>query len=275
MDDTETPTLTPSETPIPAEAPVETATPETPEPAAAPEAVEGVEEGVEPTVETPAWATVTDVEELFENPEVQAHHARSVQEAHDTAYSELQGHMQPLLQGNKQTLEQIASASESIVTTLNRAVEDQVLDKRAVEDLMRTHRNEFAALNQTYQVTGYWEGVKQYTQALLGNDAPMFLTRLDKMQQDIPDPTFAADIQKKVREAGRKEGYDEGFRKGSKQGQSAATQQAAIKGAKNTGPNLAPGTPSNRGDDNKRLLDKTTPIDEIREIRARQKAAGE
>ena len=28
------------------------------------------------------------------------------------------------------------------------------------------------------------------------------------------------------------------------------------------------------GDDDKRLLDPTTPIDEIREIRARQKAAG-
>ena len=29
------------------------------------------------------------------------------------------------------------------------------------------------------------------------------------------------------------------------------------------------------GDDNKRLLDPATPIEEIREIRARQKAAGE
>ena len=245
MEDAETPTLTPPETPIPAEAPVpETVTPETPETAAP---AEGVEESVEPTVA--AWAEISkdNAEDLFKIEEVKAIHNRGIQDAHDQAYSEIQGHMQPLLQGNKQTLEQISTAAESIMTTLNRAAEDGALDKRTVEDLFRTHRNEFAALNQQYQSIGYWEGVKQYITALLGADASTFTARLEKMQQNIPDPTLAADMQKKLRTQGRQEGYDEGFKKGLKEGKNADSAQTAIKEAKGKGANLAPGTSGGSG----------------------------
>lgn len=271
MEDTETPTLTP-EAPIPAEAPVETVTPE-PE-TATPAGAEGAEESAEPTVEAPAWAAVQEVEELFENPDVKAHHAKAVQEAHDTAYSEIQGHMQPSIAANKQALDQISTAAESIMTTLNRAAEDGALDKRTVEDLFRTHRNEFAALNQQYQSLGYWEGVKQYIAALMGADAPTFNTRLEKMQQNIPDPTFAADMQKKLQTQGHKEGYDEGYKKGLKEGKNAGTAQAAIKGAKGKGANLALGTTVGGRSDSERLLNPTTPTSELREIRARQQASG-
>lgn len=247
------PTPQPPETPIPAEAPVEAATPE-PETAAP---AEGVEEAVEPTVEAAAWAEIPrdNAEDLFEIEEVKAIHNKGIQEAHDQAYSEVQGHMQPAVQANKQALDQISTAVESITTTLNRAAEDGALDKRAVEDLMRTHRSEFAALNQQYQTIGYWEGVKQYVTALLGADASTFNTRLEKMQQNVPDPTFAADMQKKLRAQGQKDGYDEGFKKGLKEGKNAGSAQTAIKANKDKGANLAPGTSGGKPDLNKARRD--------------------
>jgi hypothetical protein len=266
----DTPTLAPPETPIPTEAPVpETVTPTPPEPAAQ---AEGVEESVEPTV---AWADTPDIDGLFEIEEVKTRHTKGIQEAHDQAYSEIQGHMQPAVQANKQTLDQINAATESIRTTLDRAAEDGALDKRAVEDLLRTHRSEFAALNQQYQTTGYWEGVKQYITSLLGDAAPTFLTRLERMQQNVPDPMFAADIQKSLRSQGHKDGYDEGYKKGLKENRDAASERGKLEARKGQGANLTPGSPAGgTKDDNARLLDRNTPIEELREIRARQRAGG-
>ena len=43
--------------------------------------------------------------------------------------------------------------------------------------------------------------------------------------------------------------------------------------ARPDGPDTTPKSAVSGGDDNKRLLDPTTPIDEIMEIRGRQKAA--
>ncbi len=263
------PTLAPPETPIPAEAPVpEAVTPTPPEPAAQ---AEGVEESVEPTV---AWADTPDIDGLFEVEEVKTRHAKGVQEAHDQAYSEVQGHMQPAVQANKQTLDQINIATETIRTTLSRAAEDGALDKRAVEDLLRTHRGEFAALNQQYQTIGYWEGVKQYITSLLGDTAPTFLTRLERMQQNVPDPMLASDMQKSLRAQGHKEGHEEGYKKGLKENRDAAAERGKLEARQGQGANLAPGSPAGGADDNKRLLDPDTPIDELIEIRNRQSLAG-
>jgi hypothetical protein len=264
----DTPTLAPPETPIPTEAPVpETATPVSPEPAAQ---AEGVEESVEPTV---AWADTPDIDGLFEIEEVKTRHTEGVQEAHDQAYSEIQGHMQPAVQANKQTLDQINAATESIRTTLDRAAEDGALDKRAVEDLLRTHRSEFAALNQQYQTIGYWEGVKQYITSLLGDAAPKFLTRMERMQQNVPDPMFSSDIQKNLRAQGHKAGYDEGYKKGLQENRGAASESKKLEDRKGKGANLTPGSPAGGRSDSERLLDRRTPISELKEIRARQQAS--
>ncbi len=241
MDDTETPTLSPPEGPPSTdEAVVQDETAPVSEPAP-------LEEVEAESPSPPAWASVQEAEELLDLEDVKPIIKRREQAAGDRAYERVKGDMQHFLLDQHQTLAQIATATESIQTTLNRAAEDGVLDKRTVEDLMRTHRNEFAALNQTHQATGYWEGVKQYTQALLGDSAPPFVSRLEGMATGVKDPTFATDLQKKVREAGRKEGYDEGYRKGSKEGKNAATAQTAIKENKGVGANLAPGTSGSAG----------------------------
>lgn len=254
MDDTKTPTLTPPETPIPTEEPSLTppGAPAEPQPEpAAEQPAEGEEAEQEPTA---PWANVAsdDIDGLFEVEDVKAHHERGVQEAHDTAYQELQGHMQPLLQGNKQALDRIGAASETILTTLNRAVEDQVLDKRTVEDLLRTNRDVFAALNKTYQTTGFWEGVRQYVNGVANaaddpNIATTFLPRVERMESGVPDPTLIADLVKKVSNKARQEGEGIGYKKGLKEGKTAQAAQTKAQTDKNEGPNLAPTKPGGSG----------------------------
>jgi hypothetical protein len=222
----------------------------------------------------PAWANVQEVEELFDLEDVKPIVERRELVAGDRAYERVKEAMQPAIQANKQTLDQISTVAESIMTTLNRAAEDGALDKRAVEDLMRTHRSEFAALNQQYQAVGFWEGVKQYITTLLGNDAPTFTARLEKMQQNIPDPTFATDMQKKLRAQGNKEGYDEGYKKGLKEGKTAQATQQQVQAAPG-GANLTPGAAAGGRSDRELKLDPTTPVEKLIEIRAREKEAGE
>ena len=279
MEDTESPTLAPP----PAPAPTEDTQPPSQEATAAPQPetatkVEGAEEGTEQTVAP--WATVPtdEADSLFEIEEVKAIHQRGVQEAHDTAYQELQGHMQTYLQGNKQTLDGIKQASETILTKLSRASEDGELNQRAVEDILRGNKQELAALNGIYQNTGYWESVKQQVQAFAtaAGDASLatpFLTRVERMENNVPDPTFAADFVNKLTSKVRQEGHDEGFKKGKKEGKSAQATQQQVQQAQGTGTNLAPGAGGGRTDD-ELLKDPNTPVKTLEEIRARQRAAG-
>ena len=59
-------------------------------------------------------------------------------------------------------------------------------------------------------------------------------------------------------------------------GVGAASQPASTPASKPAStPRARPSTPASRRSDNERLLNRDTPISEIREIRARQKAAGE
>lgn len=275
----ETPTLSPPEAPLPAEEtqltpPGAPAEPQ-PEPAAEAEGAEVVEEPTAP------WANVAsdDLDGLFEVEDVKAHHQKGVQEAHDTAYQELQGHMQPLLQGNKQALDRIGDASEVVLTALNRAVEDQVLDKRAVEDLLRTNRDAFAALNKTYQTTGFWEGVRQYVNGVANaaedpNIATTFLPRVERMENGVPDPTLMADLVKRVANKARQEGEATGYKKGMKEGKTAQAEQTKAQQNKGAGANLAPGKAGGGRSDRERKLDHGTSIEELREIRAREGAGG-
>lgn len=258
-----TPSLQPPEAPLPAEgeeptAPAAPAETLTPEPAAQ---AEGAEEVTEPTVQAPSWDGVRetlqglediDHDELFGLEAVKPALDRRVQDAHDTAYQELQGHMQTFLQGNKQKLDAIAEATEDITTRLSRAAEDGNLDRRTVEDLLRSHRPAFAALNQTYQSIGFWEGVRQYVD-LVGQEtgdasvAMSFLPRVERMENNIPDPTFMKDLVRKLTTQAHATGRDEGYRKGRSDEKRAAGETTKVQQRKTEGPTLAPGTPAGGG----------------------------
>lgn len=239
MDDT--PTLTPPESPPVADegtpAPQDVVTP-----VSEPEPLVEAEKTEEEAPPPPAWANVQEVEEVLELEDVKPLLAKRDQAAGDKAYELLKGHMQPRLVERSQSMSRAAQGIEAINTTLTRAQEDGVLDKRVIEDVFRTHRQELAGFTGEASTNGWYQGVEQYLTFLLGFDAPTFVTRLQRMRdENYPDDTFAADAKKKIVAAARQEGYDEGFKKGSKTGQTAAQQAKAIKENKDKGANLAPG----------------------------------
>lgn len=288
----ETPTLNPPEAPPPAEMETPTA-PAAPteapqEPAAPAEGAEGV---TEPTVEAPPWANVTaeqGIDALFEVEDVKAFHEGAKQKARDEGYQTLQSHMQPTLQANQQQLTSIGEAADSILTSLSKAHREGALTDEAVSDLMRQHKGAFAALNGTYQAAGYWEGVRQYVQGIAQASGDMglalpFIERLNRMQystqadpitgerKPVGDPAFLPDFVKKVTEKAHKEGDDAGYKRGLKEGKSAKAAQQPV------GPGagvLAPGSPAGGRSEDEILKDPTTPVEQLMEIRARQKAAG-
>ncbi len=256
MDDTDT--LTPPESPpvpdegTPASQDVVTP-PSEPEPLVGADTTEEKPEDAPPP---PAWANVQEFEDVLELEDAKPALAKRDKSAEDRAYENLKGHMQPRLVERAQSAAQAAQGIEAIDTTLKRAVEDGVLDKRVIEDVFRTHRQELAGFTGEASTSGYYKGVEQYVTFLLGSDAPPFVTRLQRMRdENYPDDTFAADAKKKIVAAARQEGYDEGFKKGSKTGQTAAQQAKAIKANKETGANLAPGSSGGKADINKARRD--------------------
>jgi hypothetical protein len=257
----ESPTLAPPEAPLPAEGeePTAPAAPaETPPPEPAAEPAEGAEEEPGRTVEAPTWDGVRESlqgledinhDELFDLEAVKPALEKRVQDAHNDAYQELQGHMQTYLQGNSQKLKGIEASLQDVALQMERFQEDGQLDKRGLEDLFRRNQPAFNALNQTYQTTGFWEGVRQYVN-LVGQEtgdasvAMSFLPRVERMENAIPDPTFMKDLVRKLKaeEAGR----DAGYKKGRSDQKKAAGETAAARQRTTEGPSLAPGTPAGR-----------------------------
>ncbi len=257
MDDPET--LTPPESPpVPDEGKLVSQDVTTPvsEPAPLGEAAETTEEITEEAPPPPAWANVQEAEEVLELEDMKPILQRRDKSAEDKAYELLKGHMQPRLVERSQAMARASQGIEAINTTLTRAQEDGVLDKRVIEDVFRTHRQELAGFTGEASTQGWYQGVEQYMTFLLGSDAPAFVTRLQRMRdENYPDDTFAVDAKKKIVASARQEGYDEGFRKGSKTGQTAAQQQKAIKENKDKGANLAPGATGGSASLNKQRQD--------------------
>jgi hypothetical protein len=251
MPETENPTLSPPETPLPAESAPEAATPE---PAAEP--AEGVEEAAEPTVEAPTWDGLreslsgleeVDHDELFGLENVKPALEKRVQEAHDTAYSELQGHMQPLAQKKADALSKAAAGLEELQVSIERARQDEVLDARAYDDLVRRNRDLFQLLNNEAQGIGFWEGIRQYV-SYLGQAAgdpnieATFLPKVRRMEEGIPDPTFMKDLMTRLTKKARDEGHEEGFKAGKKSRDKAGAEAAKAETRSTGGPPTAPST---------------------------------
>ncbi len=125
------------------------ASPASEQPEVQPAPVSGPEEQApegEPAVgETqPAWASITEASAVLEHesikPLVEESNATASKTSYDKAYTDVQARLQPIYQKTRETLDNISTANEDILTQLRRAVEDKVLDGRALEDLFRHHR---------------------------------------------------------------------------------------------------------------------------------------
>ncbi len=196
---------------------------------------------------------------------------------------EAQQEASSLFDEGRESFDTMTQQLRSLLGRFNKASDDGILNDSAVQDLLTNNREAFAAMNKV--VDGQYQN--QHRAAAFG----YFLTELG---QDLNDPSFAQDFQKRLSFAVRgmdkrfisdlrkritgKDGddrYDEGYKKGLKENRDAAAERKKLEARKGQGANLTPGSPAGGRSDRERLLDPTTPYDELVAIRARQKAAGE
>ncbi len=107
------------------------------------EAPEGEVAGAETQPSPLATITAENASAVLEHeairPLVEESNTAAAKTSYDKAYADVQGRLQPLYAKNRETLNGITTANEDILTQINRAREDNVLDGRTVEDLFRRH----------------------------------------------------------------------------------------------------------------------------------------
>ncbi|KKN75291.1 hypothetical protein LCGC14_0382900 [marine sediment metagenome] len=275
----ETPTPTAPVQPLEAEpqtgpAPVGAEKPQ-PSPEAAPaepktEAETGAEEEAKP------WVGVKEVEGLRE------HVGPLLEDAEKTGYDKRTGefdqYAQPYLQQHSQRLNDINSGLGRMAKGLEALVKVSKSDSGTVDGDVLTewydsHKETFEALLGASDTSQQFHGGKRLLVSIADaagdqSVAQPFMNRLDMLQNGVPDPNLFHDFLKKV-SAKSTEAI-----KGPLQEEitSLKAQVEDLKAKKRPeGPDTTQ-KGSVAADDSKRLLDPTTPIEEIREIRARQKA---
>jgi hypothetical protein len=104
-----------------------------------------------------------------------------------------------------------------------------------------------------------------------GMDVQPFIKRLDAFAQGYPDNSLFSDFAKKLSSKVGDEREAKGYERGLKENRDAATERERVENRKGQGANLSPGTGAGGRTDNELLLDPTTPIETLKEIRAREK----
>ena len=172
--------------------------------------------------------------------------------AHDSGRLEAQQETSSLLDEEKTSFDSFTQQLRSLLGRFNKAASDGSLDGSAVQDLMANHGAAFAAMNKVVD--------EQYQNQHRG---AAFGYLLAELGQELKDPSFAQDFQKRLsfavrgmdkkfipdlrrRIAGKDgdERYNDGFKKGLKEGREAKAAQQQVETGKKGGPNLAPGSPA-------------------------------
>ncbi len=279
MTDTETPTAPVQ--PLEAEPqtdPAQTGPVEAqPSPEAAPAEPEAeAEAGAE---EPKPWADVKEVEGLRE------HVAPFLEDAERTGYDKRTGefdqYAQPYLQQHSQRLNDINSGIGRMAKGLENLVkvsksDSGTVDEGVLTDWYDSNKETFESLLGANAARQQWDGGKRLLVSLadaVGDQsvAQPFMNRLDMLQNGVPDPNLFHDFLKKVSAKS-----DEAI-KGPLQEEitSLKAQIETLKSQKRPdGPDTAPKGGADGRSDNERLLDPNTPLEEVREIRTRQKLAG-
>jgi hypothetical protein len=151
------------------------------------------------------------------------------------------------------------------------------VDEGVLTDWYESHKETFEALLGASNTSQQFHGGKRLLVSIADaagdqSVAQSFMNRLDMLQNGVPDPNLFSDFLKKV-SAKSGEAIKEPLQK---EITSLKAQVEALRAkARPDGPDTTEKKGGGGGDDNKRLLDPTTPYEELKEIRARQKAAGE
>ena len=182
-----------------------------------------------------------------------------------------------------QSFDKLTRQVGAVLGRLNKAASDGALDAAGVSQLLSEHQETFFVLNKAldkefqgqYGHVGYSELLKEMGEGL---ENPSLLADFEKrlpLAARRIDKRLASDLRKWLTSKVETDAYERGRKKGLADAKAAQAAAQQVKGAKGTGPNLAPGSPAGGRSDAELLKDPTTSIEKLMEIRARQKAAGE
>lgn len=253
------------------------ATPEEaqPAPAIAPEEVTAeAETGAEE--EAPAWTSVKDREGLREH--VQPFLEEAERKGYEHRSEEFDKYAQPYLQQQSQRINDLNAGLGRLLKGLdglNKAVKEGVLDTDTFTEWTEAHDHTFKAMAGLMQKPWEFNGAKRLmvTLADAAGDqtlAQPFMRRLDVLASGVPDPNLFHDLIKKLSSkasADAKKPLEDKIAR-----LEAQIEQRKVEGRREEGPNLTPGVGAGGRSDAELLADPNTPIEKLKEIRARQKA---
>lgn len=264
MQETETAEKTQEVLPTPTEA-AEVAP--TPEGAEQPQQTLAEEQETVPPAEK-SWTQVEDAYDLLDLEEVKPHIERRIQRERESLTTQY-----------KAEVEQRTKDWES--TNLHNTIAGYaggMADKLDLADLDGAEKTlaKLEKFREPY-MEPYKKALRSEASMATGNEFLGLLTkRLDARGQD----EFASHVQTAKDWNALLDKYDsfrgqKDYERGRKDGRADQAEQQKLQARKGEGGNITPGSAGGGRDDNKRLLDPTTPYEDLVAIRARQKAAGE
>ncbi len=249
-----------------------------PAPEAAPEKPpEKVEAGAEKKVEPPAWASITEVEGLREH--VQPLLEESERRGYEKRSGEFDQYAQPYLQQHSQQGNNINAGVGRMLKGLEglskAAKSGETVDGDALSEWFDAHEDTLKAVTGQMQLPWEFNGAKRLLVSLadaVGDQslATPFMGRLDMMASSVPDPNLFTDFVKKV----SSKAVADATKPLEEKVTSLTAANEELKRRVTKGPDITPKGGGSTEDDQKLLLDPNTPIEKIKEIRARQKLAG-
>lgn len=270
-------TATPTETPVspePEPTASSAATPVESAPVEAAPAPETTEDGGGTEVEPTPEALLTNLAEHVQERE-KVRHAEGRKEG----ASEAQARMQPFLQRREAAMKTVNQGIQDFASDFSEWRDDPTTDVKALDRLITKHKGTFDVLGQVHLEQGGWQGWNGFLNNLgIQSKNPAlaqeFLPRIQNMASGDSDDGFWPDLVERLTDEARKEGKEEGRKLGNKETETRLAAEARANGRKGEAPPpMVAGSAGGGGKtDREKLLDSDTPVSELMEIRARQRA---
>ena len=277
----ETPTATTQgDEPGPAPAAAKEETPFSPPQEAAPEEKPSLGVETEPTKTEEEFKG--SIDDLWDHERLGDRKEQIKTEATTQGRLQAQQELAPLIEGGTQEFGRLTQQMRSLLGRFNKAANDGTLDENAVSSLLADHGEVFATLNRV---------TDQGFQSQLKNTAyEEFLTALAQDMNDVSlagdfrgrlpyaargmDKEFIPDLRKRIISKVATDAEEKGYQRGLTENRGAASERERLESRQGQGANLAPGSPAGGRSDEELKLDPNTPVETLREIRARERLAG-
>ena len=183
-----------------------------------------------------------------------------IQEAHDKAYQELQSNLQPYHQGQDESLRAIRVSAEALEKTVDRIRRDGTIDRDSLDDVFTEHKATLQGLSGIYETVGRFAGAKSalYEIGQAMGDSTLagdFSPRIDRLKENLPDPTLWPDLVKRITKKTAEETAKKEYERGLAEGKKINVEAARAAGRTGSGPNLAPSGAGGSPDLNKARRD--------------------